>query len=91
MKNFKKIALGLMVGAMAIGFSAFSNVTPNQLNTYYPVQTTGSNFSWQQVNPNDYGCVSGTAACSGYQSTTPPADNTIPSGYITTNQVLKPL
>ncbi|MEB0261821.1 hypothetical protein [Mucilaginibacter sp. 10I4] len=91
MKNLKQIALGLLVGAMAIGFSAFANANHKLLNTYYPVKTTGSNFSWQQINPNDYQCVSGAAACSSYQSATPPADNRIPSGYAKTNQVLQPL
>jgi hypothetical protein len=31
MKNFKKIALGLMVGAMAIGFSSFINSSKSHL------------------------------------------------------------
>jgi hypothetical protein len=36
MKNFKQIALGLMVGAMAIGFSAFTNAKRDvKIITYY--------------------------------------------------------
>jgi len=89
MKNFKKVALGLTVGIMAIGFSAFTNAKSKTLNTYYPVQTSGTNFSWEQINLSDYKCVSGNAACASYQASTPPADNTIPSGYTKTNQVLE--
>ena len=89
MKNFKQIAFGLMIGAMAIGFSAFTNAKNNNklLNTYYPVKTTGNNFTWEQINPDDYNCVSGTAACAPYQAATPPADNTLPSGYSSTSHV----
>ena len=89
MKNFKQIAFGLMIGSMAIGFSAFTNAKNNNklLNTYYPVKTTGNNFTWEQINPDDYNCVSGTAACSSYQAATPPADNTLPSGYSSTSHV----
>ncbi len=36
MKNFKKIALGLIVGALAIGFSAFTNIkTKTNLSERY--------------------------------------------------------
>jgi len=35
MKKFQKLALGLMVGAMAIGFSAFTNAKDRNLLTSY--------------------------------------------------------
>ena len=35
MKKFQKLALGLMVGAMAIGFSAFTNAKSHNLLTSY--------------------------------------------------------
>jgi hypothetical protein len=35
MKKFQKLALGLMVGAMAIGFSAFTNAKTHKLTTSY--------------------------------------------------------
>lgn len=43
MKNFKQIALGLIVGAMAIGFSSFTNA--KRSGTYlfvHPVHSTSN-------------------------------------------------
>jgi hypothetical protein len=55
MKNFKKIAFGLMVGALAIGFSAFT--TPKKLagNWYLPTTTISASsparFDFSNYNP----------------------------------------
>lgn len=41
MKNFKKIAFGLMVGAMAISFSAFTNAKSKFVSDWYaPLSST---------------------------------------------------
>lgn len=43
MKNFKKIALGLMVGLLAVGFSAFT--TPKQLTgNWYTLKSSIGNI-----------------------------------------------
>jgi len=45
MKKFQKLALGLMVGAMAIGFSAFTNARPHKnglSQTNYFFSTSGT-------------------------------------------------
>jgi len=73
MKNFKKIALGLVVGAMAISFSAFTNA-PKKLVTdwYRPLSSTLSpsspaaqNFaSYDGDNPiNQPSCSGATNVC----------------------------
>lgn len=87
MKNFKLLlALAVVLGAG----SAFTTAKDSTLNTYYPVRTSGSNFTWQQIDPADYNCVPGAAGCAGFQAETPPAANTIPSGYSATNEVRVP-
>ena len=52
MKNFKKIALGLLVGAMAISFSAFTNAHKTTLSSthrYYSITGT-----LNDTNPADF-------------------------------------
>jgi hypothetical protein len=95
MKNFKKMALAAMVGALAIGFSAFTNADKignskgNHINsTYYPVKLAGGGFDWEAINPLDYSCVTSTVGCTGVVAASAPAPNTIPSGYPVTNQIL---
>ncbi|EJL74380.1 hypothetical protein [Chryseobacterium populi] len=100
MKNLKATlgaaAVTLVIGAAAMSFTMNdSKVNANDdhkkvLNTYYPVRTGPSTFSWQQINLNDYECVAGAAGCAGFNADTPPAPNTIPAGYTQTNMVLQP-
>jgi hypothetical protein len=62
MKNFKKIALGLLVGAMAISFSAFTNANSHSLKTSKNSkgQTTYMEYYYRALpgghdtNPADY-------------------------------------
>jgi len=42
MKNFKKIAFGLLVGALAIGFSAFTNIKKQTDTTWHISSINGS-------------------------------------------------
>ncbi|RCH54677.1 hypothetical protein DJ568_12725 [Mucilaginibacter hurinus] len=59
MKNFKKIAFGLMVGALAIGFSAFTNVKTTLATDWYapisntlsPTSPAANNFSSYNSTP----------------------------------------
>jgi len=54
MKNFKKIALGLLVGTMAIGFSAFTNAKPAKskfATFYYGLNKAGDTYTRTTVNP----------------------------------------
>jgi hypothetical protein len=57
MKNFKKIALGLMVGALAIGFSAFTNAkkATTTMARYYNQRTdhNPSNVATDYIFIND--------------------------------------
>ena len=73
MKNFKQIAFGLMVGAMAIGFSAFTNARPAKLaGSLFYNQATQQNWSPTGALPADqdqshYSTIGGSSSC---QSTT---------------------
>lgn len=59
MKNFQKLALGLMVGVLAIGFSAFTTVKRANSNFYVYTQTATDQLSIQTIS--NY--VAATAAC----------------------------
>ena len=62
MKNFKKIALGLMVGALAISFSAFTNAHKTTLSSthrYYSITGT-----LNDTNPADFVYESNPDLCS---------------------------
>jgi hypothetical protein len=68
MKNFKKIAFGLIVGVMAIGFSAFttksSKLAPGDFRFYSingTSNTTASNYRFRS-NPNL--CSASSLVCS---------------------------
>lgn len=76
MHNTKKIAIALMVGAMAIGFSAFKNVAKKtQLSTFRYYSTSGT---VGDTNPADYVyqdngtdlCTSSSKECSAEWTTT---------------------
>ncbi|MES2274980.1 MAG: hypothetical protein V4592_03080 [Bacteroidota bacterium] len=48
MKNFKQIAFGLIVGALAIGFSAFTNAKPSKAKfatTFYSLNQAGTTYT----------------------------------------------
>lgn len=76
MKNFQKLALGLIVGAMAIGFSAFTNGKLNdngnfagtyRLKTaYVPQNWNGSvdqDISHYELAPPTYNCQESAKIC----------------------------
>ena len=70
MKNFKKIALGLIVGLMAIGFSSFtSGKTAKFAGAYYSTADQTWTSSGQQApnqNASNYNAIgSQTYSCSG--------------------------
>lgn len=77
MRNFQKLAIALMVGVMAIGFSAFTNSTPNANGKYAgtyrlkpaftPQEWDGSvdqNQSHYSLAPSTYECSLSTKICS---------------------------
>jgi hypothetical protein len=90
MKNFKQIAFGLLVGALAIGFSAFTNasksVKASKFTTYY-YTNDGSNYQIGGTTaPDPDNCsVSGSKACVVSSTTDLDADapfaNTNPNHY----------
>jgi hypothetical protein len=92
MKNFKNIAFGLMVGALAIGFSSFTAGPKynKALNTYYAriVGTTG--WTWSASPPAHETCATTTlqVSCTA-QAASLPADNTMPSGQPIDNKVFQ--
>lgn len=53
MKNFQKLALGLVVGALAIGSSAFTSKTVKYAGTYYYNQPSQQPWSNSNALPVD--------------------------------------
>ncbi|MDB5086743.1 MAG: hypothetical protein JWR09_737 [Mucilaginibacter sp.] len=54
MKNVKQIAFGLIIGLMAIGFSAFTNAKPNKskfTTFYYGLNHAGDTYIRSTTNP----------------------------------------
>jgi len=62
MKKFQKIALGLMVGAMAIGFSAFTNAQKKSASLIYRYYSTTGAVN--DTNPADFVYESNPDLCS---------------------------
>ncbi|PAW95187.1 hypothetical protein CKK33_17445 [Mucilaginibacter sp. MD40] len=69
MKNFKQVAFGLLVGALAIGFSSFTNAPKKLATDWYeplsstlsPSSTAAQQFSsYDGDNPIDQPSCSGT-------------------------------
>lgn len=86
MKNLQKFAVALLVGIMAIGFSAFTSSSNQDTYDfrYYGVadNASGSEYHWQSAQPNDLDCtpLTTTGACIiSTNSSTPPADDNLPS------------
>lgn len=87
MKNFKKTALGLIVGAMAIGISAFTNAHTNKskagFSSYLFVHSahSTSNLRTDYVytsNPND--CTASTDNCKSlWSQSSAPAEGANPA------------
>ena len=91
MKNFKKLALGLIVGAIAIGFSAFK---PFQANTYYAIKNpagSGQPFRWTSnaADVADLSCDDLTSASCEVEADTQPADGQMPSGVTPSNKAFQ--
>ena len=62
MKNLKQIALGLMIGALAISVSAFTNASPassSKFTTYYyTLNTDDANYTrFGTSKPSEAPCV----------------------------------
>jgi hypothetical protein len=94
MKNFKQIAFGLIVGALAIGFSSFTAApsTNNNLNTYYAKIVGTSGWTWSTSAPAHETCQAAPSlqvSCTA-QAASLPADNTMPSGQPIDNFVYQP-
>lgn len=93
MKTLKIAVAALVIAGGTFGAFAFTKAEKSDnkvLNTYYPIKTGASTFHWEIVNPNDYNCDTGGAACAGYKATSAPADNIIPSGYTVNGMALVP-
>jgi hypothetical protein len=65
MKNFHKLVLGLMVGAMAISFSAFTNAKSHKLLTsyYYNAGQQAWNDPSLDQTASNYSTVGGSSGC----------------------------
>jgi len=82
MKNFKRIALGLLVGAMAIGFSSFTNaqkgvsvklvkiVKSGFITDNFIVQPIADNFVEQSTTPSTDDCAESSDRFCVYDVTT---------------------
>lgn len=91
MKNFKKLALGLIVGAIAVGFSAFK---PFQSNTYYAIKNpagSGQPFRWtaNAADVADLSCENLNTAICQVDAETQPADGQVPSGVTPSNKAFQ--
>jgi hypothetical protein len=62
MKNFKQIAFGLLVGTLAIGFSAFTNA--KRVNSDFYQYTSSSHLQADIQNANNY-VATASDPCSG--------------------------
>jgi hypothetical protein len=83
MKNFKKIALGLMVGAVALGFSAFTNAPVKAEFTTRFWVNDGTNYNLLSGTPDpadDCTAVSAQPECAVESS-----DGTIPNTFSNSN------
>jgi len=90
MKNFKQIAFGLIVGALAIGFSSFTSSPRGNknLNFYYSKQTSPTTWTWETTTPPHTNCnpVALQVSCV-TQAASLPADNTMPAGQPIDNDI----
>jgi hypothetical protein len=83
MNNIKKIALGLLVGAMAIGFSAFTNASAktNFATRYWTNNGTNYVLLSGTPNPADHcGSTSSSAECAVESN-----DSSIPNSFPISN------
>jgi len=84
MKKFQKLALGLMVGAMAIGFSAFTNakvVSKSKGTTYYYYTNDGTNYNYAGTSAPADNCSGSSSAYCIVQTTT----SGLPTQFSNTN------
>ncbi len=59
MKNFQKLALGILVGALAIGFSAFTGTTKAEKTTasvFYILTSSNQYQKYTGGQPSEDGC-----------------------------------
>lgn len=68
MKNFKKIAFGALVGAMAIGFSAFTNAKNFAAGDVFGNKQDNGTYDKLSAAYNPMQCTSSTRNC-GYSVT----------------------
>lgn len=65
MKNLKKLALGLLVAVLAVGFSAFKDTAKNtKLTTiYYGFNDDTGNYELINGQPDPNKCIEGNEQC----------------------------
>lgn len=93
MKNFKKIAFGLLVGAMALGFSAFTVASNNHAKfstVFYGLNEAGTTYTRALSDPSgDCNAQSNLPNCTisyptdkgaSFSSSMIPAGSTVVSG-----------
>ncbi|MEJ2881406.1 hypothetical protein [Pedobacter sp. GR22-6] len=81
MKNFKNLAFGLVAGALALGFSAFTNVQPASADAKFTTANYGYNITTMRYElisgePSTLSCELGGRKCVvvyDYSTPTPPA------------------
>ena len=85
MKNFKNIAFGLMVGALAIGFSAFTNIKKVAAGDQYGNTSNGQYTAITNYDPGNCQNVASQPTC-GYEVTS--AGATHVTGSFTASQAV---
>jgi hypothetical protein len=81
MKNFKKIAFGMLVGALALGFSSFTNAKRNTTYTFAHIAHSTSNLKSDYKFRSDLaGCDESTNICtSDWSQSVAPTEGSSPA------------
>lgn len=84
-KKFRSVIM-TAAAILAIGGA----MAGKRLNTYYAIEDSpgSSSYHWSTSIPAGFTCQSGSAVCS-LQSATQPANNQLPSGVSSSNQVYR--
>jgi hypothetical protein len=80
MKNFKQIAFGLLVGAMALGFSSFTVNAKRAIGDIYVNNGNGTYSLVSGYDPSN--CVSSTVQCAYRQTSGGSMSQTLPAATV---------
>ena len=85
MKNFKKIAFGLLVGALAIGFSSFTTGAKRSAGDVFVNEANDGSYTKLSVSYDPSNCSSASRPCA--YSVTAAGASHISGGTLTSAQI----